>query len=525
MYGPTNSTRLADAANGRGDWMQTADKSSGLAIGQALRLHLDWRDLTATALIIGVTAFAAFEAKPEFGEVASALLFVLGITIAGALSGLAAALVAAIVAFLLYNFYLTEPVLTFRLATGSDVAPLVVFNLCALVAGILAGLLKDRQQIAARSAEQLTALLDASRALQSAVRVEDIAEALDRGIRPTLAGRIALFGLKDGALDPIYPADPGDAWRRIAERLRDGDGDDGPMADGGFTAYPIMGSSTMLGVLVHEGAAAPRDGGAFVIGLAGSIALALERAILSAKIAETSALARTEELKTALLSSVSHDFRTPLTTIAASASGLISYQDKLDADTSRNLLQGIVDECDRLNRYTANLLEMSRIEAGSVTDRSQTLDAIEVVQGAIDRARPRAGARRLKREPVDSLPVIRCDPALFELVLVNILENAVAYSPDDGEISVGAQMCDGGCEIVVADQGCGIPPDDLERVFDRFYRVTRSGAPKGSGLGLAIARGFVEAFGGTIRAESPGPNGIGTRIRIWLPPATMKEIE
>jgi two-component system sensor histidine kinase KdpD len=491
-------------------------------LGRALKLHLDLRDLVATALIVAVTAFAAFAATPDLGEVAAALIFMLGISLAGAFGGLAAALLAALVAFFLYNFYLTEPVLTFRLATGSDIAPLVVFNLCALVAGMLAGLLKDRAQAAHRSNMLLAGLLEASRSLQSAVRIEDVADSLHRGVKPRLPGRLALFGLRDEALFAIYPPAPGAAWRVFAEQALAADA--ASIADGPLAGYKLVGGGGPVGVLLIEESAGQRLEPAFVAALNSLIALALERAILSARIAETSALARTEELKTALLSSVSHDFRTPLTTIAASASSLISYREQLGPATSERLLHGIVEECDRLNRYTANLLEMSRIEAGQAVARGQTLDVAEMLGSVIARVRPRAGARTIRRDYGGEPLLVRADAALFELALVNVLDNAVTHGEDGTLIEVSSRAAQGGCEIVIADEGRGIPPEDLERVFERFYRVVRAeAAPRGTGLGLAIARGFVEAIGGHIAAVSPGIGDRGTRITIWLPLADLED--
>jgi two-component system sensor histidine kinase KdpD len=492
----------------------TPSLDSGLLDLRTLKLHLGMRDLLATAMIIALSSVAAFALTPDLGEVAGALIFVLGITLAGALSGLAAGLIAAVVAFLLYNFYLTEPVLTLRLASGRDIAPLIVFNLCAAVAGVLAGQLKDRAQAASRSNRQLSGLLRISQALQLAARVKDVAVALSEVAPAELGMRIALFGPRGDGLAPLDEQPRPGAWRDLAAAAIT----DEAVRDGMLVAYRLDGSQGLIGVmLVEQADSAPLEP-AFAAALVNLAALALERAALSERIAETRAAARTEELKTALLSSVSHDFRTPLTAIAASASSLIDYREQLDLETSLRLLRGIVEECERLNRYTGNLLEMSRLEAGQSPTDLQILSVSELLGAAIQRVRPRAGKRRIVRAPGDADLLVRADAALFDLVLANVLDNAILYSADGSRIEIETREDDGHCRIAVADEGQGIPAADIDRVFDRFHRVRRPAhSPPGSGLGLAIARGFVEALGGTIAASTPGIGDTGTRIVIRLP--------
>jgi two-component system sensor histidine kinase KdpD len=483
---------------------------------RGVELHLGGRELLGTLMIVVTSSLAAFAAKPAFGEVSGALIFVLGIILAGALCGLAASLVAALAAFLVHNFYFAEPVLTLRIATGSDIAPLVVFNLCAVVAGILAGRLKDRAQAANRSNLHLASLLEASETLQSAVRLQDIAAALTETAPGRTGMHPRLFAVKDDDLVPVDPLQGDDAWLMAAEVCRTGEWTS--CREGALVAYRLDGSEGTVGVMVVDQGGPEEFEPAFMAALANLIALALERAAFSERIAENRAAARTEELKTALLSSVSHDFRTPLTAISASASSLITYREQLDRETSMRLLRGIVEECERLNRYTANLLEMSRLEAGQAPGQLQMLGVSEMLSTVVQRVRPRAEGRQISRVPSGADLLVNADAALFELVLVNVLDNAILYSDPGTRISIESEEDHGFCRITIADEGQGIPSDDLGRVFDRFYRVSRAEpSPRGSGLGLAIARGFVEALGGRIEAETPGIGEKGTRIIIYLP--------
>ncbi len=495
-------------------------RESGLLDPRNFKLRFDAPAMLGAAACIAISSLAAFAAKPELGEVASALIFVLGITLAGAFFGLAAGLTAAVAAFLLYNFYLTEPVLTFRLATGSDIAPLVVFNLCAAVAGILAGRLKDRAQAASRSNVLLSNLLDASQALQSAIRFSDIGATL-AGLTPgQLSTSLRLFAVKNGELLALDTDNASTEFREAAlAALRQ---DPSDASDKSLRAYRLYGSEGAVGVIVREEAMPDSLDAAFLTALCNLVTLAIERATLSERISESRATARAEELKTALLSSVSHDFRTPLATISASASSLIDYREQLDRQTTGKLLRGIVDECERLNRYTANLLEMSRLEAGQSLVKRQAIGVSDMLSAVLQRVRPRAGNRKFCRAYGDSEIAVVADAALFELVLVNVLDNAILYSEDGSTIGIEASADVAGCRIMISDEGHGIPDRDLNRVFERFYRVPRSETSRrGSGLGLAIAKGFVEALGGSIEARTPGIGGRGTSIIIVLPLAEI----
>jgi two-component system sensor histidine kinase KdpD len=196
---------------------------------------------------------------------------------------------------------------------------------------------------------------------------------------------------------------------------------------------------------------------------------------------------------------------------------LIDYGDSLSRDTQLQLLGAIREQCDRLNRYTANLLNLSRLQSGIDVGRLPVIDLIDVIGGATNAIRPRLGTRTIhKALEINSL-LVKADPILLEQVLLNILENAVAYSPDGSAIKIRLTREPGHARLEVVDQGIGIPPAELERVFERFHRVEQHrGQTAGSGLGLAIAKGFVEAIGGTIHAQSPSKDGAGTAIIIRL---------
>ena len=256
----------------------------------------------------------------------------------------------------------------------------------------------------------------------------------------------------------------------------------------------------------------------FLLAMLDQGAVALERADFAADAADAEALRRTDRLRTALLNSVSHDLRTPLSTVLGASTTLIDYRQSLSDAVQADLLLSIREEAERLNRYVGNLLDMSRLEGGALSTRRDWTDVREVLTAAQVRVERRLGGRKLDRAFPDELSLIKTDAALLEQALVNILENAIAYSPDGSAIELAAYEDRSNVVISIEDEGRGIPTAELERVFERFRRMEEAtDRGKGAGLGLAIAKGFVEAMGGRIAAASPIHEGLGTRILISLP--------
>jgi two-component system sensor histidine kinase KdpD len=254
--------------------------------------------------------------------------------------------------------------------------------------------------------------------------------------------------------------------------------------------------------------------------LADQAALAIERTNLAGEIERQRLAAETERLRSALLTSISHDLRTPLASILGSATTLRSYGRTMDAAAQDELMRTIQEEAERLNRFISNLLDMTRLESGAIEPRAEMVDLADVVGSALRRAGPVLAKHHVEVALAPDLPMLKLDPVLFEQVLFNLLDNAGKYAPADTRILV--QACRQGefVQLEIADEGAGIPPADIERIFDKFYRVhaaDRKGA--GTGLGLAICRGFVEAMGGTIAAGNrTGARGAVLTIVLPVPP-------
>ena len=215
---------------------------------------------------------------------------------------------------------------------------------------------------------------------------------------------------------------------------------------------------------------------------------------------------------------MSHDLRTPLSTVLGAATTLLEYGKSMDRKVQIDLLSSIREEAERLNRYVGNLLDMTRLEGGGPNLRADWVDVRDVLGAAADRVSRRLEQRQVSRDFPAMLTMVRADPTLLEQALVNILENAIAYSPTDSLIELAAYEDRNNVVISIEDEGRGIPTAELERVFEKFRRMEEAtDRGKGAGLGLAISKGFVEAMGGRIAAASPIHDGKGTRILISLP--------
>ena len=235
--------------------------------------------------------------------------------------------------------------------------------------------------------------------------------------------------------------------------------------------------------------------------LSDQTALAIERLHLAEEMDRSRVAAETEKLRTALLTSISHDLRTPLASILGSASSLKAYRDSLGAGEQNELIGTIQEEAERLNHFIANLLDMTRLESGALAPNLGLIDLDDVVGSVLRRAPMQNHKLTLELEP--GLPMLRLDPVLFEQVLFNLLDNAAKYAPPGTTITLRARREGGTVRVQVLDEGPGLPEEDRERVFDKFYRVRVADKKRaGTGLGLAIARGFMEAMGGTITAAN-----------------------
>jgi two-component system sensor histidine kinase KdpD len=247
------------------------------------------------------------------------------------------------------------------------------------------------------------------------------------------------------------------------------------------------------------------------------LAMAIQRCDLLDREAESEAIRRSELLKTALLSSLSHDLRTPIAAISAAATSLNQYGALLEHESRVEMLDTIQTQCRRLDRFTAKLLSLGQLQGGLAPSDMEVVDVADTLGSAIGQVRALQFGRAITKNVEATAALVWANPAMLEQVLFNILENAVSYTPANTPITVRVTTTPETVEISVADEGDGITAKDLPYIFDRFYRSTNRRDKSGQGLGLSIARGFIEAFGGTISAKSPFAHGKGTQLCIELP--------
>jgi two-component system sensor histidine kinase KdpD len=283
---------------------------------------------------------------------------------------------------------------------------------------------------------------------------------------------------------------------------------------------PILTAERTLGVLVvarERGRRPFDDEESRLLGtFANQAAVAIERSLLEEQRARAELLARTDELKTALLSAVSHDLRTPLASIKASVTTLMQPDVTLTAEDRHELLTAIDEESDRLNRLVANLLDLSRIEAGALKPVREWYPIAQIVHEAVDRSALVLDQHPLSVDAQDAL-LVDVDYVMIAEVLANLIENAAKYSPPGAPVFIAAAPAGDVVEVRVKDAGAGVAPGQEERIFDKFYRVEAPNRPLGSGIGLAICKGFVEAHGGRIWVER-NPEG-GSTFGFTVPAA------
>lgn len=460
------------------------------------------------------------------------MVFLAAVMAVAVLHGLTVGLFAAALGFFCWNFFFIPPLYQFTIADPRDVIALVVFGIVAASSGVLAGRVRAEALAAQGRIEGLRRIGLFSRRLgEPATEDELMAEIAQQAAALAPAAAVltdAPAGLLLRALRPegTEALDEGSlaAARWALTRQEEAGASTATLPSAAWRFLPIRTSRGVVGVL---GVRPPADGPfpaptlQAVAALADQAAVALERVRLAGEAARGVALSETQALRTALLNSLSHDLRTPLTGIRGAAETLRGTWDRLPERTRKDLLASIEEDVGRMTRFLGNIMDLTRLEGGDVAPRITTVPLGPLIDAVIARV-PEALHMGV------SLPegaAVRADRGLLEQALTNIVENAVKYSPAGAGITLVVTLQHGVAHMALADEGVGIATEDLPHVFDSFYRAKRGDrvAP-GTGLGLAIARGFVRAMGGTISAKSPrldlARDGLpGTIITISLPAA------
>jgi two-component system, OmpR family, sensor histidine kinase KdpD len=412
------------------------------------------------------------------------LLYLALVVVVATLGGLVPAVVAAIAASVLANWFFTEPVHTFSIGEAENVVALLVF----LGVGVVVSLLV--RSTLRRSAEATRARLEAAALARSSATLVGAEDPLPRLVQQVHE----TFGLEGCAV-----VEAGERVVASAGRLP---------PDGGGGERLALGENVEL-VLVGPVVADDLEA---LQAFAAQLRAALEQERLRREAAKTSRLSEANELRTALLRAVSHDLRTPLASIKAAVTSLLQHDVDWTLEATTEFLQTIDEEADRLNRLVGNLLDMSRLETGALSVRPRPVGLEEVVAAALS-SLPDRGAGVVVDVP-ETLPAVVVDPALLERAVANLVANASQHTPSGRTVRVEAREVGARVDLLVVDRGPGVPEDDRERVFAPFQRLGDTGST-GVGLGLAVARGFVEAVGGQLALEET-PGG-GLTVVVTLP--------
>jgi two-component system sensor histidine kinase KdpD len=453
------------------------------------------------------------------------MVYLLGVVLVASRSTPGPSILASILSVAAFDFFFVPPFLTFAV---SDTQYIVTFAVMLVVALVISGLtvrIRWLAEAAGLRERRTAALFALSRELAGVRGVQTILEVATRHIVEVFRCRVLV--LMPDATGTLAPQSlPGgfeldttevgvSRWVFDHNQLA---GRGTATLPGAHALYlPLAASQGPIGVLGVQSS----DPHALetpeqlhqLETFVGQAAMALERGMLAEQAHAAQVRAETEKLRSSLLSSVSHDLRTPLAAITGASSSLLETGDRLDPATRRELLETIGEEANRLNRLVHDLLDMSRLESGSVKARMEWHPLEEILGAALAHVAKFYPDRQILTRLPDTLPMVSVDDVLIEQVLVNLLDNAGKYSPGDTPIEVTASVEDGAIMVEVADRGPGVEPEELDHIFEKFYRSKRLRG-RGVGLGLAICRGFVEAHGGRIWAENRAAGGAAFRFTL-----------
>jgi two-component system sensor histidine kinase KdpD len=489
-----------------------------------------WAYLLGVALVVLSTALGVLM-RPHVSPTTIIMIYLLSVVVSAFYFGLGPSIMVSVLSVLAFDFFHVPPFLTFAVADTQYVFTFLVLLLVGVVISYLTSRVRQQTEAARRRERQTASLYALGRDLATSNDLESYIHAIIKRARETFGHNAIVFlpdvrnkeTLKPYADGPNVTADESElaaaVWSFQHQRIVGRGTDTLPNAKARY--LPLVTARGAVGVMaisaIDTSDELTIEQERLLEAYADLAAVAIESILLGEEARNAQVLRDTEKLQTALLNSVSHDLRTPLVSIIGVLSSLQEEGMGLDDATKRNLIQVAREEAERLNHLITNLLNVSRIEAGAIRISKQPSDVQDLAGAALEQLGGRASTRPIRIDIPAELPFIYVDFGLIVQTLVNVLDNALKYSPTDSPIEIKGRQVDHEVYIEVADRGVGIPPQDLLRVFDKFYRIQRPDNVEGTGLGLSICKGIIEAHGGRIAAENR-PGG-GTIIRLILPVA------
>jgi two-component system sensor histidine kinase KdpD len=485
-----------------------------------------WKSYGGMSVVVaGCTAIAALMER-HFELSNLTMVYLLGVVVSAIAFGRGPAIWAAILSVATFDVAFVPPRWTFRVEDAQYLVTFGVMLVVAVATGTLTAQLRGQVQKARLRERRTAALYRLSHDMAARSTASEVLEAAAASIAEVLETQVAILlasetgNLEVRAGDPLLVNEGREAMSacRAYENAQPVGLNPPGEPEARLLHMPLLVGAQSLGVvsLLRRDADTLRDPDRWELlrVLVRQTALALERARLAEDADRARMLAETERTRSALLSSVSHDLRTPLAAITGAASGLVADTGSMPETTRRELAEAISEEAQRLNRLIGNLLDMTRLESGALRVRKDWHSLEEVVGAALVRLEPTLGDRPVEVTIPSDLPLVPLDDVLFEQVLCNLIENAHKYAPAERPIEVSASIDGTELRLDVADGGPGLEPGETHRVFEKFYRGTRGMDRPGVGLGLAICQGIVVAHGGTIEAGNRPRGGAVLTIRL-----------
>ena len=467
------------------------------------------------------------------------MLYLAAVVIAAVFLGREPAILASIFSVLAFDFFFVDPRFTFTVYDTQYLLTFVGLLIVGIVISGLAALLRDQLDILRLRQQHSQALNNFSRELTAASSLEQVLDIVIRHVGE-MFNRAAVVLLPEGGQLAVksttlnFQMDDSElavaVWA-FKNSQPAGHGTN-TLPAAAIRYIPLITVRGTIGVLglkpLDAGQSLSDEQRMLMEGVVNLSALAIDRASYAEKAAQAEMLRNTEKLQTALLNSISHELRTPLSAITGvltslSESGRAAPDKRLDPATSAELIEAATRQAGRLNHLVGNLLDMTRLEAGALRLNREPTDVQDLTNAAIGQVDSTNGAHPIRANIPADIPLVSLDAILIAQVLSNVLDNACKYSPPGSPISISVNLADGKVRFLVTDCGIGIPKEDLERVFDKFYRVHRQETITGTGLGLSICRGIVEAHGGRIWADN-NPD-CGVTVTFELPLSEGKESE
>jgi len=499
------------------------------------RLHSPFSNYVYSTLLVAAATLVGFPIHFAIHPTNQVMLYLAVVVISAAYLGRGPSLLASLLSVLAFDFFFVDPRFTLNVSDTQYLITFIGLLGVSLTISTLTARIREQGEAASQREAHTAALYSLSRDLTTAVGIEGVLEAVVRHIRQTFDRDVAVWLAQDKSLQireasPNYPLDEGEnaaaLWAYEHGQPAGKGTDTLSTVQGRYTPLKtIRGSLGVIGVK-------PEDTGMFLSppqrrlleAYASLAALAVERADLAEQASQTQVLKATERLHSALLNSISHDLRTPLSAINGALDSL--RESELDGTGSvildrcarLDLLDSAHEEASRLNRLVGNLLDMTRLEAGVLQLNRVDTDVQDLVGAALSHLSERLGNHPIATWVSNDLPMVPMDFILIEQVLINLLDNAAKYTPAGASIEIRASLVDQHVQFTVADHGIGVPVGDIERIFDKFHRIHRPNGTSGTGLGLSICKGIVEAHEGAIWAKNRPEGGLEVTFTLPLEP-------